>query len=516
MLLGVFLHASLAYFDYPWPVQDAKRSSLLQLCYAAIHGFRMPLFFLLSGFFSMLLLRRRGLRALLTQRALRIVLPFMLAAATILPLDNASIYLAVAQGSKARAARSPLTAGILANDGALVQASLREHPDLEAWDPASGLTPLGLAARGGNTEVILPLLDAGASVDRRDRLGGTPLHSAAFMGNANVVELLLERGADPAVTNAAGQTAVDAIDRSASIAVKLRQFLGLPPTTVDAVERGREAVRRRLSAFRSNNRSAHPLDRIASRYQAALSSPRFTFDIEGFSLQLFDTPVLHHLWFLWYLGWMIAALAIADLVGMSPGGRHRWWLIAVTCLPASLMWSPFGPDTPLGILPTPHLLLYYLGFFWFGAASYAAGGTATRLGKHWRVVLPLSLIVVFPAAIATIGNRPLAALLQTTFAWSMSLGLIGLFHAIFNRDRPWVRWLSDASYWVYLTHLPLVIAMQAVLVDHDLPAAGKVLIVFSVTAATTLLTYRWCVRYTLIGLLLNGPRSRLGQLADCG
>lgn len=78
--------------------------------------------------------------------------------------------------------------------------------------------------------------------------------------------------------------------------------------------------------------------------------------------------------------------------------------------------------------------------------------------------------------------------------------------------QPWVRWLSDASYWVYLTHLPLVIAMQAVLVDHDLPAAGKVLIVFSVTAATTLLTYRWCVRYTLIGLLLNGPRSRLGQL----
>jgi peptidoglycan/LPS O-acetylase OafA/YrhL len=110
MLLGVFLHASLAYFDYPWPVQDAKRSSLLQLSFAAIHGFRMPLFFLLSGFFSMLLLRRRGLRALLTQRALRIVLPFMLAAATILPLDNAVIYLAVAHGSKARAARSPLTA----------------------------------------------------------------------------------------------------------------------------------------------------------------------------------------------------------------------------------------------------------------------------------------------------------------------------------------------------------------------------------------------------------------------
>jgi len=78
--------------------------------------------------------------------------------------------------------------------------------------------------------------------------------------------------------------------------------------------------------------------------------------------------------------------------------------------------------------------------------------------------------------------------------------------------QPWVHWLSDAKYLVYFIRLSLVIAIQAVPVDHDLPAAGKVLIVLSVTAATTLLTYRWSVRYTLIGLLLNGPRSRLGQL----
>ena len=110
MLLGVFLHASLAYFPYPWPVQDTEQVPFLPLAYAVIHGFRMQLFFLLSGFFTMLLLRRRGLRPLLTQRALRILLPLVLAAATILPLNNAVIHVAIDRGSAAMAARSPLAA----------------------------------------------------------------------------------------------------------------------------------------------------------------------------------------------------------------------------------------------------------------------------------------------------------------------------------------------------------------------------------------------------------------------
>jgi len=62
MLLGIVLHASLAYFPFPWSVQDSQQSKVFSLVYAVIHGFRMPLFFLLSGFFTMLVLERRGPR----------------------------------------------------------------------------------------------------------------------------------------------------------------------------------------------------------------------------------------------------------------------------------------------------------------------------------------------------------------------------------------------------------------------------------------------------------------------
>ena len=42
----------------------------------AVHGFRMPLFFLLSGFFTVLLWRRRGLGNLLGHRMRRLVVRY--------------------------------------------------------------------------------------------------------------------------------------------------------------------------------------------------------------------------------------------------------------------------------------------------------------------------------------------------------------------------------------------------------------------------------------------------------
>jgi hypothetical protein len=86
MLLGIGLHAALSFFPIPWIVQDTRQNPLFGLGTAAIHGFRMPLFFLISGFFTMMLYRKRGLVPLLRQRALRILLPCLLGLVTIGPL----------------------------------------------------------------------------------------------------------------------------------------------------------------------------------------------------------------------------------------------------------------------------------------------------------------------------------------------------------------------------------------------------------------------------------------------
>ena len=59
---------------FPWVVRDQSAQPELGLVFSAIHGFRMPVFFLLSGFFTAMLCQKRGLGGLLLHRAKRIAL----------------------------------------------------------------------------------------------------------------------------------------------------------------------------------------------------------------------------------------------------------------------------------------------------------------------------------------------------------------------------------------------------------------------------------------------------------
>lgn len=510
MLLGIVVHASLAYFPIPWPVQDPRQARLFGILFAAIHGFRMPLFFLLSGFFTMLVLRRSGVRGLLAQRTLRILLPLAAAMATILPLDWAVISLAIQRGTASVGSRSPLIGGILAGDGNAVASALAAGSSASAVDPVSGVTPLGYAAMRGDAGIVRSLLAAGAAVDERNRDGSTPLHGAAFMGTAEVAELLLAHGADPVARNSAGKTPLDAMDYPPDLAVLAGRFLGTPERDVRDLTSGRAQVSMLLAARTATaRRSARAA--LTAGYRAWISSPALRVDLFGRSWHLFMTDLFDHLWFLWYLCWLVASLALAEIVHVAPTGRLRWWLVPASCVPYAFMSFPYGPDTAIGLLPMPHLLLFYWCFFWFGAATFAAEGTATALGRHWRATLPLALVILFPVGLATLGTASLAATLQPAYAWAMSLGLIGLFHSVFSRPSPPIRWLADAAFWMYLAHVPVVILAQTLLVDLPWPAAAKFAAVVAATLVLLLATYRWCVRFTPIGWLLNGPRAPEGQ-----
>src|SRR5690606_39842649 len=76
MLLGVVLHAINPYgLDGSWLIADASRSPLLEAIAIAIHAFRMPAFFVVAGYFSMLLLGRQAPPVFLRERLRRTLLP---------------------------------------------------------------------------------------------------------------------------------------------------------------------------------------------------------------------------------------------------------------------------------------------------------------------------------------------------------------------------------------------------------------------------------------------------------
>ena len=86
------------------------------------------------------------------------------------------------------------------------------------------------------------------------------------------------------------------------------------------------------------------------------------------------------------------------------------------------------------------------------------------------------------------------------------LVLIGAFHRFFRNPSPTVSWLADASYWMYLIHVPLIIVAQLLVRQWPLPANVKFVLILAMVTPILLATHRWCVRFTPIGRLLNGPR----------
>ena len=506
MLLGVALHAALSFVPFAWPVRDVERSDLLVLLIAVVHGFRMPLFFLLSGYFTMLVSSRRGLASLLEQRFTRIFLPLVIASITIVPLDQ------VIEAYARRTNRpQPALSDMLSGDEATVRRRLATPGATERKDAYWGLTPLAWATMRGDPEIVAAVLDAGGTPDERDQGGNTPLHHAAYFGRDAAARLLIERGANPTAVNVVGRMPAAMLSLPAELVSELAPLTAMNPVAVAEVLVGRERLRPLLPT-RPNPEGTlgGPHDRATLAWSRILSADSLRLHVGSWSLHLVQTNVFHHLWFLWFLCWLVAAFAILAVTGLLPTGRGRWWLVAASCVPQLVMGmsmtAGYGPDTSFGILPRPHLLAFYACFFFFGVATFAAEGLDTRLGRHWKLLLPAA-IVLFGIGIAMMNDRLLASLLQPAFAWTMSLGLIGLFSRFCSRPSPLVSWLADASYWMYLVHVPLVMVAQMVVRSWTMPADLKFLVVMALVTPVLLVSYRYGVRSTPIGRLLNGPRG---------
>src|SRR5580765_5570684 len=87
MLLGIYLHAAVGYSEYGnWPWKDGSTTGLYDVSLGLIHVFRMPVFYVLAGFFAALLYERRGARGFVRNRVIRILVPFAVGWAVLFPL----------------------------------------------------------------------------------------------------------------------------------------------------------------------------------------------------------------------------------------------------------------------------------------------------------------------------------------------------------------------------------------------------------------------------------------------
>ena len=238
---------------------------------------------------------------------------------------------------------------------------------------------------------------------------------------------------------------------------------------------------------------------------------------------LFGTTA--HLWFLWYLLLLTATFVILVKLGVRFSRPAIWWLALPLSVVCSLLMveARFMPDFAVKIVPEPAHLGYYTLFYFFGAFMHRRGmvarpwWTVALIGASATFVVGTYLLNQYHASYgdtkpenAYLFKNSLtaaAAVFKTAYAWLACFGMMGLFSWVAARERFWVRYLADTSYWMYLTHLPLVLLGHWLVIDWPIHYHLKFLLVCAGVALILLLAYQFGVRYTIIGRTLNGRRA---------
>lgn len=244
---------------------------------------------------------------------------------------------------------------------------------------------------------------------------------------------------------------------------------------------------------------------------------------------------LMHLWFLYDLliFYSVALLSMPLIERIPQEIRHRVSDSFRTV--ASKAWGPlfFSVVTLLTLysmqtgtldvsdsfLPAPRVLCAYGVFFTFGWFLYQQRTILDTFSpRAWRsftagtVFFGLYIVLAEKAFTAYQAGTPSVAFYLAMMSalaaaiWFLIYGFIGLFLRYLEKPIPLGRYLADASYWMYLVHLPFTILLPALLASVQLPAIVKFSLVLSVTTAITLATYHYWVRSTFIGEALNGRR----------
>lgn len=532
MLLGIIYHASLSLaLDFPWMVQDRSSTQLMYVFQAFVHGFRMPLFFVISGFFTAMLWRSKGLKALLWHRFRRVFLPCFIGLFTVIPVMNATFQYAfrseIASQSLERnpgTTDSNVWVAIQKGDEIGLHFQIEKGARIDDLHPQFGTNALTWAALNNRSKICEMLIDKGVDINSRNQDGGTALHAAAFLGRADIVKLLLDRGAKVNAVNYRSETPLHNAKVDYSTAEYIASLLQIPIVRDDVIK-GRQNT---IELLKQNG----GIDETTSQQ----ARPRVQSAGQGIYLFLKEVDVLAYLWFLWLLwlyvllfaltaslfGW-VGKISLVQQLVKSP--LSLLVLVPLTMAPQWMMSSggwEFGPDTSMRFIPLGHVFVYYAIFFGYGVLYFDADDQTGQIGRSWRWLVPLMVLVVLPIAIefatgrfgfrsswlAAPYHRWASVLLQAVYAWGMIFGTMGMFRALLTREDSRIRYMSDASYWLYLAHLPLIVIGQVTVRNWQIPAVLKLLLVSAIVTAILLFSYECFVRYTPLGTLLNGKRIR--------
>jgi len=154
--------------------------------------------------------------------------------------------------------------------------------------------------------------------------------------------------------------------------------------------------------------------------------------------------------------------------------------------------------------------------FVFGWLVNRSRDALSLIASRWFVHLMLGVIAT-GWLLHTMHASPMAqpGLTKTLFAmvfgvavWGWVLGLTGAALRFLSNFSATRRYIADASYWIYLMHLPVVAALQVWVGHWPLHWSVKYPFILVASFAILFVSYHFLVRPTFIGQLLNGRKYR--------
>ena len=172
------------------------------------------------------------------------------------------------------------------------------------------------------------------------------------------------------------------------------------------------------------------------------------------------------------VGWML--FRHVDLLPVLRGHARRNIVLALLLLPLSGLVLRFRSlITPAGSFgPLPP-----------GAEASLAAGSVGDLDLTQSSVWPIGLLAQLILAITC-----------SLIIWLLVLGVTGLFLRGNDRPNRALRYLADASYWLYLVHFPLMIWTPILLAPLKAPALIKLALILVITMSLMLAAYELLVR----------------------
>jgi glucans biosynthesis protein C len=249
------------------------------------------------------------------------------------------------------------------------------------------------------------------------------------------------------------------------------------------------------------------------------------FFLTGEFIRRFD---LTHLWFLHQLLVLyLIALALKWVAGViDRSGKQMIWVdrffarvvrssgalpaLALPSIPMLLLMNSWGVDTPKESL-MPHLptTLLFGYFFFLGWLCHRQPVLLEALARRWASHMACGLLAWISFGVVQTQvqwTRLPWTCLYGVMMWGLVLGFLGLFTRFCQRASAWTRYLADSSYWVYVVHLPLVVALQVEVGRWAAPWPVKYLLICTAALVVLYLSYHYLVRSTFIGAQLNGRR----------